>query len=185
MNKIKKILWLLILQAPFTIVAIAQPYQKGTFSVSAGAELLFAEAKLSQTHKTGGGASLKGEYVFGKHTSATVASGYYFMHGENTGLLQQQNIGAIPLKGGVRYYFGNFYGSGEVGAIYFTNFAEGTSFLYSLGLGDKIAIGSRIIDIGLRHESWMRTGSTNSVIALRVGYEFSVNFKPARNTKHF
>ena len=185
MNKIKKNLWLLILQVTITVVAVAQPYQKGTFSVSAGAEVLFAESKLSQSHKTGGGASIKGEYVFGNHTSATLASGYYFMNAKNTGLLPQQNIASIPLKGGVRYYFGNFYGSGEVGAIYFTDFAKGTSFVYSAGLGDKIAINTRIFDIGLRHESWVKKGNTNSVIALRVGYEFSVNLKPVRNTKHF
>jgi hypothetical protein len=185
MNKLKKTVLLIIYQVAISIVLIAQPYQKGTFSVSAGAEALFAESKLSQSHKTGGGASIKGEYVFGKHTSATLASGFYFMNGKNTGLLQHQNIAAIPLKGGVRYYFGNFYGSGEVGAIYFTDFSKGTSFVYSVGLGDKIAINTRVIDIGLRHESWTRNGNTNSVIAFRLGYEFLVNLKPVRNTKHF
>ncbi len=185
MKKIKKILFSVTLLMAVSFIAVCQPYQIGTFSLSMGGEVLFAESKLKQTHYTGAGATLKGEYVFSKHATATVVSGYYFMNGKNTTLINYNNISAVPVKGGVRYYFGSFYGSGEAGAIFFSSFNQGTGFAYSFGMGDKIKLNRRVMDITLRHEAWVLGGNTNAVIALRVGYEFAVKFKQERNTKHF
>ncbi len=176
----KKTLLLVTLLMGLTFIAISQPYQKGTLSVSMGGEVLFAERKLSATHHTGAGATVKGEYVFGKHASATLVSGYYFMQGKSKALINNENISAVPLKPGLRYYFGNFYAAGEAGAIFFAGFNQGTGFVYSFGMGDKITLGNRVIDIALRHESWVVNRNTNSVIAVRVGYEFAVNQKTQR-----
>lgn len=175
MKTIKKSLWLVTFCMGVSFVAICQPYQKGTFSLSMGGEVLFAEKKLSGSHYTGPGATVKGEYVFGKHATATIVSGYYFMKGKNKGLLNYENISAVPAKAGLRYYFGNFYAAGEGGAIFFSGFNQGTGIEYSFGMGDKIKLKSRVIDIALRHEAWVVNGNSNGVIALRVGYEFAVN----------
>jgi hypothetical protein len=175
MNTIKKSLWLLPFFLAISIPAICQPYQKGTLSLSLGGELLASERRLSESHHTGGGATVKGEYVFGEHATATIVSGYYFMQGKNKATINYENIAAVPLKAGIRYYLGNFYGTGEAGGLFLSNFNRGTSFVYSLGMGDKIKVNNRVIDITLRHEAWVLRGNSRGLVALRVGYEFAVN----------
>lgn len=174
MKKIKKPLSLASFFIAVSFIAVCQPYQKGTFSVSLGGELLVAEKKLRESHHTGPGATIKGEFVFGKHATASIVSGYYFMQGKNKASFSYENISAVPIKSGLRYYFGNFYGAGEAGAIFFSGFNQGTGFVYSLGMGDKIKLNNRAIDITLRHEAWVLEGNTNGIIALRIGYEFAV-----------
>jgi hypothetical protein len=175
MTNIVTFSWLSIFLLTISLSAFTQPYQKGTVSLSMGGELLIPERKLSQSHQTGFGATAKAEYVFGKHASATLVSGYYFLGGKNKQSNQFENISAIPLKAGMRYYLGSFYGSGEAGALFGSGFNKGTDFVYSLGMGDKISISGRVVDIALRHEVWSLDGNTNGLIALRVGYEFEVN----------
>jgi len=175
MKKLKESLLMSIYLIVIPCIAICQPYKKGTFSLSLGGELLIAENTLRESHQTGPGATFKGEYVFGEHTSATFVSGYYFMQGKNTALLKYENISAVPIKTGLRYYFGSFYGIGEAGGIFFSGFNQGTSFVYSFGMGDKIKLSNRVIDIALRHEGWVVDGKSKGIIALRVGYEFAVN----------
>ena len=154
--------------------AFSQPYSKGTFTMSAGAEAVFVEAKLGTTHRNGWGGTVKGEYVFDKHTTAILSGGYYHLQGKNTSQEDYASITAIPIKAGVRYYFGNFYGAAEGGAIFFTNYNSGSGFVYTLGLGDKLKIGGQVFDIGLRQEWWAWSGSSRGVFALRVAYEFAV-----------
>lgn len=177
MKKFKKIFLAVVCLLLMPVIAECQAYQKGTFSVSLGGEVLFAESKLTKSHRMGPGATLKGEYVFSKHATVTILSGYYFMKSKNKTLLNNENISAIPVKTGIRYYFGNFYGAGEAGGIFFSGFNQGRGFAYSLGMGDKIKLNDRVIDISLRHEAWVLGGNTNAIIALRLGYEFSVNQK--------
>ena len=175
MINIKKSLALITLFMGGSLLAVSQPYQKGTLSLSMGGELLVAEKRLSQSHHTGAGATLKGEYVFGKHATATLVSGYYYMQGKNKAPIDYENISAVPVKAGLRYYFGNFYGTGEAGVLFFSGFNQGSSFVYSLGMGDKLKLNNRVIDITLRHEAWRMQGNSRGLIALRVGYEFAVN----------
>jgi len=81
----------------------AQAYKVKTFSGSVGAEVLLTESKISKTNKTGGGITLKGEYVFAKHASATINSGYYFMPDKEVLNINTAAISAIPVKAGARY----------------------------------------------------------------------------------
>ncbi len=169
----------LILSALFFVTSrcAAQAYQPKTFSGSVGAEVLFTEAKISGTNKTGGGITLKGEYVFSKHTSATVNSGYYYLPAKNIPNVKTNVISAIPIKAGVRYYLGNFYGAGEAGAIMFIGNNSTAGFVYSLGLGDKFHLGKNVFDVSLRHESWSTADRSLAIIGLRVAYEFAINHK--------
>lgn len=157
------------------ICCSAQAYSPQTFSGSIGGEVLIAERQLSATNKTGGGFSLKGEYVFGGHASATISSGYYFMPAKNILNVKTEAVSAIPVKAGARYYLGSFYGAGEVGKIFFMGDDSRSGFVYSLGLGDKINVGNRVIDIGLRHEGWSTSDVSRGFIGLRVAYEFAIN----------
>jgi len=162
----------------------AQAYKPKTFSGSVGAEMLFTESKLSATNKTGGGMTLKGEYVFGGHASATISSGYYFMPAKDVLNVKTDAISAIPIKAGARYYFGNFYGAGEAGAIIFIGDNNTTGFSYSLGLGDKIKLGKNVFDISLRHEGWSTADLSTGIIGLRVAYEFALNQKQTSRMPH-
>lgn len=155
----------------------AQAYKAKTFSGSIGADVLFTETKLSSTHKTGAGVSLKSEYVFSEHASITINTGYFFMPGNVVSDVKATNITAIPVKAGVRYYFGTFYGAGEAGAISFIGNNRRTGFLYSLGMGDKFKLGKNVFDIGLRHEGWSTADGSKGIIGLRVAYEFKLNQK--------
>ncbi len=153
----------------------AQAYKTNTLSGSVGAEILFTESKLSATNKTGGGITLKSEYVFAEHASATINSGFYFMPDRKAPNKENQNITAIPLKAGVRYYLGTFYGSGEAGGIFFLGNNSRAGFCYSLGLGDKFKLGRNVFDIGLRHEAWAIANNLRGIIGLRIAYEFAIN----------
>jgi hypothetical protein len=162
----------------FVATAHAQPYSMGTFSVSAGAELLFTQARLSATHQTGWGGTLKGEYVFAKHASATIASGFYRLPGKTVQQVQNLPLTGIPVKGGIRYYLGSFYISGEAGLMFLNQYNKGSGFIYSGGAGDKIRFGRHTLDIGFRYENIPLTMNRSSgIYGLRVGYEFPVNEK--------
>ncbi len=154
-----------------------QAYKVKTFTGSLGAEVLFPESKLSATNKTGGGVTLKGEYIFSKHTSTTISGGYYFMAGKDRLNIKNPDISAIPLKIGARYYLGSFYGAGEVGTIFFMGDNSRTGFSYSLGLGDKVNLGNNVFDISLRHEGWSTANNSRGIVGLRVAYEFALNQK--------
>jgi hypothetical protein len=175
-------LLLFILHTP----AFTQPYNKGTLSVSLGGEFLFAESRLRNSHNTGFGGTLKGEYVFAKHAAATFAGGYYLMSDKKPDATTTQNLSAVPLKAGLRYYLGSFYASGETGVVFLTGYGSGTSLLWSAGIGDKFAINRRVFDIGIRHEAWTSVNNTNAaVVALRVAYEFAVNQQTTSNRAAF
>lgn len=158
-------------------LCVAQAYSIKTLSGSLGAEVLFPESKLTTTNKTGAGLTLKGEYIFSKHTSTTISGGYYFMAGKNSSNINNPDISAIPLKIGARYYLGSFYGAGEVGTIFFMGDNSRTGFSYSLGLGDKINLGNNVFDISLRHEGWSTANNSRGIVGLRVAYEFALNQK--------
>lgn len=157
------------------LTSVCQAYQQGTFSMSIAGEVLFTQGTLAQSHNTGPGATVKGEYVFGKHVSATIVSGYYFMNGKRSSGVNLEDVSAVPIKAGLRYYLGNFYGAGEIGGILSSGFPEKSGYLYSVGLGDKFKINNRVFDIALRHESWTLGNINRAVIGLRIGYEFAIN----------
>jgi hypothetical protein len=151
------------------LFSFAQPYPQGTLSYSAAPELLFTEQSLSGTHRMGYGGSVKAEYVFAKHASATLTTGFNFLPAK-AGFTDIQNI---PVKPGIRYYLGSFYAGGEAGAAFGLGDNGGTAFAWSFGLGDKFHIGKQVFDIGLRHESWSQNSIRSSIIGLRVGYEWA------------
>ena len=155
-----------------------QAKQKGTFSLSAGPEASLPERRFGRTHNPGLGASVKGEYTFGAHVSATFNITTHATDGEdrNTGTMrfEEPDIFMVGAKPGIRYYLGNFYGAAEAGVGFFGgNYPSRTAFIYSIGAGDKIRLGSQsALDIGLRHERWVLPGLTAGLLMLRVGYEF-------------
>ncbi len=156
---------------------IAQANKKESFSINFGPEVAFPESALRTTHKAGYGGSIKAEYTFGKHISATVNSGLLVFQGrgyfENSVLQPKayKNLTAIPLKAGLRYYIGNFYAAGEAGMVFLNNYTNTSRPAVSIGLGDKIKIGQGKIDISLRQEFWFGNPNNLNMAVLRVAYE--------------
>jgi hypothetical protein len=156
---------------------MAQANKKESFSINFGPEIAFTESAFRTTHRAGYGGSIKAEYTFGKHVSATINSGVLFFQGrgyfEPLAIQPKtyENLTAIPLKAGLRYYIGNFYVAGEAGAVFLNKYANTTRPAVSMGIGDKIKIGQGNIDISLRQEFWFGNPNNLNMAVLRVAYE--------------
>lgn len=159
--------------------SIAQANKKHSFSINFGPEISFPESAFRTTHNAGYGGSIKAEYTFGNHASATINSGILVFQGR--GYLENsvfqpnlyKNLTAIPLKTGLRYYIGNFYAAGEAGAVFLNNYANATRPAVSIGVGDKIKIGSGKLDISVRQEFWLGNPQNLNMAVLRVAYEIA------------
>ncbi len=170
----------IILLATLVIICqqgIAQANKKESFSLNFGPEVAFTESAFRTTHRAGYGGSIKAEYTFGKHVSATINSGLLIFEGrgyfENLVLQSKayKNLTAIPVKAGFRYYVGDFYAAGEAGAVFLSNYTNATRPTVSIGLGDKIKIGQGKLDISLRQEFWLGNPNNLNMAVLRVAYE--------------
>jgi hypothetical protein len=163
---------------PLTI--LAQANKQHTLSMNFGPEL-FAPENFWGTHRVGFGFSVKTEYTFGKHASATFNTGFTHFAGKrqfedftSPAPTFYSPIVAIPLKAGARYYVGNFYFLGEAGAIIMTNYSNTTKAVFSAGIGDKINIGRKKLDISARQEIWLgKNREQYNVAALRIAYELT------------
>jgi hypothetical protein len=155
----------------------AQANKKESFSVNFGAELFSPEGSFRATHRTGFGPTIKAEYTFGKHLSATFNTGFTYFKGKSvfeTGSLMRTDykpLLAIPAKAGARYYLGNFYFSGEAGLVILTRHVNSANAALSVGVGDKIKIGHNKLDISVRQEIWFNTPKNFNIAVLRVAYE--------------
>lgn len=156
---------------------IAQANKKNSFSINFGPEAAFTESAFRTTHRAGYGGSIKAEYTFCKHVSATINSGVLVFQGRGyfENLIFQpnvyKNLTAIPLKAGLRYYVGNYYVAGEAGAVFLNNYINGTRPTVCIGVGDKIKIGSGKLDISVRQEFWLGNPKSLNMAVLRVAYE--------------
>ncbi|MFM9909095.1 MAG: hypothetical protein ACKVOW_07095 [Chitinophagaceae bacterium] len=155
----------------------AQANKKGSFSINFGPEVSFIETSLRKTHNVGYGGSFKGEYTFGKHGSVTINSGLSVFSGKtylepvSSMPTDYKSIIAIPIKTGARYYFGNFYATGEAGVVFLSKYINTVRPVLSIGMGDKIKIGYGKIDISLRQEFWLGNPNNLGIAVLRVAYE--------------
>jgi hypothetical protein len=85
--------------------------------------------------------------------------------------IKYKQLTAIPAKLDARYYFGNFYLAGEGGVVFLQNYTNSTNAVLSLGLGDKIKIGQRRLDISARQEVWFTPARNLNMAVVRVAYE--------------
>lgn len=166
------VVFLFIVQFSF-----AQANKQHTYSVNFGPEAFFPEGEFRRTHNIGLGASIKGEYTFGKHGSVTLNTGFAVLNGreffDNINSLPSsyESLVAIPIKAGSRYYFGKFYLQGEAGVVFLNKYANSTSPLLSIGVGDKLKIGRNNLDISLRQEGWFNRSPNFNMVVLRLAYE--------------
>lgn len=157
-----------------------QANDKHSFSINFGPEIFVPERDFWATHKAGGGLSIKTEYTFGKHASATFNTGITFLNGKqrfedftSPSPTFYKSITALPLKLGSRYYIGNFYFLGEAGIIVNLNNSLPTKVAFGAGIGDKIKIGYQKLDVSLRQEMWTANKENLNMAVLRIAYEIT------------
>jgi hypothetical protein len=156
---------------------LGQANKTESFSVNFGPEIVFPEGGFTKSHHTGFGASIKGEYTFGKHASATLNGGLYTFKGKSfinaTTQLQEKysSILAIPIRVGGRYYLGSFYFLSETGVVFVQTNGNTTNAIFTAGLGDKIKIGYNKLDVSLRQEIWFNKPKNFNMAVLRIAYE--------------
>lgn len=169
----KRLLLLSVMFVQTTGICFAQAGKINSWNLGIGADFMTPDANvLRQTHRSGGGLSIKGEYVFANHASFTLATSYAVLQGKNN----NETLRVLPFKAGLRYYFGNFYLFGEGGIAKLGGFKKASAAAYSVGVGDEIFVGqhNNSLDISIRHEAWQYDGITRSVAALRIAYEFRI-----------
>ncbi|SDE19017.1 hypothetical protein [Pedobacter soli] len=145
--------------------------------VSAGGALAFPTGKSAKTYRRGYGGSLVGEYNLKGNLNAVGYMGYMHFQYRKDVRARLENYGedthisgVIPLKVGLRYYFGGIYYAEVLGG---SAFALGEhpyqAFTYSPALGACIPINNRFsADLGLRYESWIRNGESTSFYGARI-----------------
>jgi hypothetical protein len=171
----RKIILTLALLGGVFAGAFAQKVDPGKFSVGVDAGLPVGSAHDIATFTIGG--SLKYDFAIATSTSLTASAGYtYFPYrGDVTSTYlgyakTNSGEGFVPLKAGVKYYFGDlFYGEAQLGAAISTTSGGGTAFAYAPGVGYQFDTHA---DIGVRYEGWSKSGSTISQIAVRLAYSF-------------
>ncbi|SDH18399.1 hypothetical protein SAMN05421827_11878 [Pedobacter terrae] len=146
--------------------------------ISMGAALAFPTGKSAETYRRGYGGSLVGEYNLKGNFNAVGFLGYMHFQYRKDVRARLENYGedthisgVIPLKVGLRYYFGGIYYAEVLGGSAFT-LGENSyqAFTYSPALGACIPINDRFsADLGLRYESWIRKGESTSFYGARVG----------------
>jgi hypothetical protein len=177
MKKVKCLVMIIVIAATSNHQSFAQANKRESFSLNFGPEVLFPEGDFRQTHNTGFGASIKAEYTFGKHASATVNTGFSAFKGKQyldaASAMQKdyKSIVAIPVRLGGRYYLGSFYFLTETGLVFLSDYTKSTNAIFTAGLGDKIKIGYNKLDISLRQEIWFNNPSNFNMAVLRVAYE--------------
>lgn len=106
----------------------------------------------------------------GERISLTLTTGYYgFIGKEKDALGNQFSSDLIPLKAGVKFFFGNtFYVQPEVGVSFATKKNYGNPFTYAPSLG----YANNKWDVALRYEGFEYENVSNGMVALRVAYAF-------------
>ncbi|RFZ90843.1 hypothetical protein D0C36_17990 [Mucilaginibacter conchicola] len=163
----KKLLFILAIVAGTAFTASAQTSsEKGRFSI--GFDGGFPIGDYGDIYSVALGGNLKYEHPVAPSTFVTISGGYTSLKVKDE--LGGGSDGFIPVKAGLKYYFGGqgFYGEGQLGAVFGTASGSTTSFAYSPGIGYTIEGG---FDIGVRYEGWSNNG-TLSQIGFRVGYNF-------------
>ena len=167
---------LLIILVISNVSALGQQVGAKT-KISVGGALAFPTGISAKTYRQGYGGSLVAEYNLKGNLNAVGYLGYMHFryrkdvrarfenYGEDTHI-----SGVIPLKAGLKYYFGGiYYTEVLVGSAFTLGENSYQAFTYSPALGACIPINARFsADLGLRYESWVRNGESTSFYGARI-----------------
>lgn len=105
----------------------------------------------------------------------SVNTGYNHFIGKKYFGARTQEIGAIPLKLGLKYFSSpDFYVEGQFGAAFHQSGASKTSFIWSPGFGTYFNVGDnqQKLAFGLRYEAWTNTKYQSSSILKSTSFGF-------------
>ena len=140
-----------------------------------GPEVSLPSGSSSNVSAVGLGGYLKAEVAISEKLAFTANGNIISFFGKKIFRAKTPTITYIPVKAGLKYYTSSeFYFEGQMGFSSAINGKTGTSFAWSPGLGTYLNKkgADHKIDLGLRYESWTRTGF--DFVALRVGYQFGL-----------
>lgn len=125
----------------------------------------------SNSHNFAIGGDLRYQFDMDKQLSIPITVGYTSLMGKDN----TPNIGFIPLKVGLKYFFdesgSGVYGLGEVGAAFGTNSGSGTSFAYSPAIGYSWSNG---LDLAAKFEGYSKSGFNTGYAGIRLAYGFKL-----------
>ena len=127
-------------------------------------------------YKLGVGGSLLFQTPIAHNLNFTGSAGYLsFAAKKIDGVKFYDNLAAIPVKAGLRYFLAeNVFVGGELGAAFGISSGAGTSFVYSPNLGIEFPVADKsTIELGARYESWAQQGSAR-FIGFRLAYNFGI-----------
>ncbi|MFI5452486.1 hypothetical protein ACHMWN_10040 [Pedobacter sp. UC225_61] len=176
----KKLVLSLALVAGLGFAASAQT-EGAVRKLSIGAEAGLPVGDNSKDNMLAGG-SLQFEQPVAKSLNLTVSGGYlsHFLTGDTKDIAKAAGFptseGIVPLKAGVKYYFGgNFYAAGEVGAAISTENGGGTALALAPTLGASFSVSDKSsLDFGLRYENWSKDGNSFGFMGLRAAFAFGL-----------
>lgn len=148
--------------------------------LSIGAEFAFPMGDFGDAYDFGYGASLQYQHPVAENLLVTGSAGYTNFEGKDVTILgvktKVPSYGAIPVKAGARYYFGdNFFAGAELGAAFGTEKGSKTAFVYTPGIGVDFAVADKgSVELGARYEAWSANSTTNGFIGLRLAYNFGL-----------
>ncbi|RZK77192.1 MAG: hypothetical protein EOO92_13340 [Pedobacter sp.] len=157
----------------YCLTALSANAQRGT-SLGIGFDFAFPQDNFGNGAELGVGPSLLFQSPLQQNLNFTVNIGYLRFNGDSPFANIKYREGFIPIKAGLRYFISEaIYGSGEAGLSISTadGSGSGVSFLYAPTVGAQIPAGNGAIDLGIRYEGWVKSG-TRSLVGLRVGYNF-------------
>lgn len=170
----KKLLLLTAVAGLFAFTSVNA--QTKTPRLSIGAEFAFPMGDYGDVMNFGYGGSLQYQHPVAENLLVTGSAGYTRFQSKDIPGFGKISDGAIPIKAGARYYFGeNFFGGAELGAAISTETGGKTGFIYSPGIGVDFPVSdSGSIELGGRYEGWSVNGGTKSFIGLRLAYNFGL-----------
>lgn len=168
-----KKLFLVLIIAAIATTANAQVTGNKPILFSLGLEGALPVGDFGDFWSFGIGGTAQGEYKAAEDLGITLNAGYITYSGKELSGVKVPSFGLIPVLGGVKYYFGGgAYAHGQLGVGIGTDEGQGSSFMYSPGIGYMFAPGfdGLLKYVGLGNEG-DNTGSRNS-IGLRLAYNF-------------
>ncbi|RZJ79787.1 MAG: hypothetical protein EOO47_09700 [Flavobacterium sp.] len=173
---------------PFIVVflSISFTVKSQQVKIALAPEINFPTGNASSTSGIGFGGSLKAEFGVADKYAITANGGYNLFIGKKYFGSRIENIDAVPVKLGFKYYSSpEFYLEAQAGAAFHLGSVSRTSFVWSPGIGTYFKTGSsnNLLDFGLRYEAWTNTsyGAVSNLkttsfgfVGLKLGYVFGL-----------
>ena len=136
---------------------------------SLGAELGVATGNLNTVYSIIAGGTAQLDFKIANDAAITVNAGVLDFVGKKikNSNLKYQSVAAVPVLGGVKYYFTpKVYGSAQLGGTFFLKNGAGSAFTYVPGVGFKI---DEKLDLLVKYTGYSDRGGA---FGIRLGIGF-------------